>query len=710
MNGIRRKRSMETRYGVVALETLLLVLIQFPATAMSGRPTHQKIKVSDTLSYEETFRPQFHFTPQKNWMNDPNGLVYLDGEYHLFYQYNPFGDKWGHMNWGHAVSKELVHWQHLPMALPEENGVMIFSGSAVVDERNTSGFGRNGIPPLVAVYTGYRPADYNQAQNIAFSIDRGRTWTRYSGNPVIDIGSTDFRDPKVFWYEPGKRWIMVVVLAAKRKVRFYALSDLKRWTQLSDFGPAGAIGGAWECPDLFELPVEGKPGLTKWALIVNLNPGGVAGGSGAQYFIGSFDGTRFSSEEAARPFAVPKGEVLSDFEGGSYGGWTVTGNAFGSAPAGVACGGKQQVVGAIGSGLVNSAVNGDDAEGTLTSPAFRASRDYIDLLVGGGNSPGELAVNLIVNGKVVRTATGGTGDVLDWVSWDARPFAGKDAQIQIIDRATGIEGHILIDHIVLSDGPAVSSKDRARWVDYGKDFYAVVSWSNIPPKDGRRVWIGWMNNWEYGQEVPTAPWRSAQTIPREVRLKAYSDDIHLLQAPVVELQRLRKAHFELSNKMISQQSDPLSSFQITGKTLEIIATVEPGTASEFGLKVRRGASEETLVGYDAPAAELFVDRSRSGKVDFNPRFPGRQRGPLPAEHGRINLHLFVDWSSVEVFGNGGRTAITDQIFPVRIAMDWPSMPGAARRGWSRWISGNCIQFGKRLVAWRQRLDIRNNVI
>jgi beta-fructofuranosidase/levanase len=674
---------METRYGVVALETLLLVLIQFLAPAMSGRPTRQKIKVSDTLSYEEAYRPQFHFTPQKYWMNDPNGLVYLDGEYHLFYQYNPFGDKWGHMSWGHAVSKDLVHWQHLPVALPEEDGVMIFSGSAVVDERNTSGFGRNGISPMVAVYTGYRPADYNQAQNIAFSIDRGRTWTRYSGNPVIDIGSTDFRDPKVFWYEPGKRWIMVVVLAAERKVRFYASFDLKRWTQLSDFGPAGAIGGAWECPDLFELPVEGKPGDKKWALIVNLNPGGVAGGSGAQYFIGSFDGTRFTSAQAARPLAVPRGEVLADFERKSYGGWKVTGSAFGTAPALVARDGKRQFVGALGSGLVNSAVNGDDAQGTLTSTAFRVSRGYIDFLVGGGNRPGELAVNLIVNGEVVRTATGGTGDVLDWVSWDARPFAGKEAQIQIIDRATGSQGHILVDHIVLSDGPAVSSKDRARWVDYGKDFYAVVSWSNIPPKDGRRVWIGWMNNWEYGQEVPTSPWRSAQSIPREVRLKAYSDGIHLVQAPVVELRRLRQAHFELSNKMITQQSDPLSSHQITGKTLEIIATVEPGTASEFGLKVCKGTNEETVVGYDAVAAELVVDRSRSGKVDLNPRFSGRQSGPLPAEHGRINLHLFVDWSSVEVFGNGGRTVITNQIFP---SADSDGLALYARGGAARLVS------------------------
>ena len=663
MNGIHLKRFMKTRHCMVALDTIMLILILWTGPAMSGSPSQQKGKTSDAVSYKETYRPQFHFTPEKNWMNDPNGLVYFDGEYHLFYQYNPFGDKWGHMSWGHAVSKDLVHWQNLPVALPEEDGIMIFSGSAVVDEKNTSGFGLSGKPPMVAIYTGYHPADGRQDQRIAYSTDRGRTWTKYSGNPVIDIKSTDFRDPKVFWYEPSKRWIMVVVLAAERKVRFYASPDLKGWTHLSDFGPAGAIGGAWECPDLFELPVAGKPGLTKWGLIVSLNPGGVAGGSGAQYFLGSFDGTRFSSDGEVKLLPAPKGDMVADFEEASYGGWTVTGTSFGSGPARFARDSKQEIVGAFGSGLVDSALSGDDAQGTLTSPAFRVSRNYIDFLVGGGNRPNEAAVNLIVNGKVVRTATGATGDVLDWVSWDVHEFAGKEAQIQIIDRATGGGGHILVDHIVLSDTPAMSSMQRARWVDYGKDFYAVVSWSNIPRNDGRRLWIGWMNNWEYGQEIPTSPWRSAQSIPREARLKTYSDGIHLVQTPVVELQRLRQAPYTLSNKMIAAGSDPFAGQRVNGKTLEIIAIFEPGTASEFGLKVRKGANEETVVGYDVAAAQLFVDRSRSGEVNFNPRFPGRHVGPLPAERGRIKLHLFVDWSSIELFGNDGRTVITDRIFP-----------------------------------------------
>src|SRR5689334_14469943 len=181
--------------------------------------------------YQEPLRPQFHFTPARNFMNDPNGLVFYQGEYHLFYQHNPFGERWGHMSWGHAVSPDLLHWQHLPVALAEEDGVMIFSGSAVVDWRNTSGFCAatgDDRSCLVAVYTGHGHG--KQTQNLAYSNDRGRTWTKYAKNPVLDLGLKDFRDPKAFWHEPTRRWIMVTVLPDQHKVRFFASPDLKVWT------------------------------------------------------------------------------------------------------------------------------------------------------------------------------------------------------------------------------------------------------------------------------------------------------------------------------------------------------------------------------------------------------------------------------------------------------------------------------------------------
>ena len=242
----------------------------------------------------EPFRPAYHFTPERNWMNDPNGAVFYKGEYHLFYQHNPFGNTWGHMSWGHAVSPDLVHWKHLPVALAEENGVMIFSGSAVVDHHNSSGF-CTSESCLVAIYTGHSAT--LQTQNIAYSNDRGRTWTKYSANPVIDLGMKDFRDPKVFWREASRKWVMVVALPKEHKVRFYASANLKEWKPLSDFGPAGAIEGLWECPDLFPLRVAGSS-ETRWVLVVSVNPGGPAGGSATQYFVGSFDGVRFRNENA----------------------------------------------------------------------------------------------------------------------------------------------------------------------------------------------------------------------------------------------------------------------------------------------------------------------------------------------------------------------------------------------------------------------------
>src|SRR4029079_11012241 len=242
-------------------------------------------------AYDEPLRPQFHFTPARDFMNDPNGLVYFKGEYHLFYQHNPQGEQWGHMSWGHAVSSDLLHWQHLPVALPEADGVMIFSGSGVIDWHNTSGFcaaGQDDRSCLVAVYTG--DGHGKQTQNLAYSNDRGRTWTKYANNPVLDLGLKDFRDPKVFWYERTRRWIMVTVLPDQHKVRLFASLDLKGWTPLSDFGPAGATGGVCECPHLFELPIEGEPGRARWMLDVDINPGGIAGGSAGQYFMGPFEG------------------------------------------------------------------------------------------------------------------------------------------------------------------------------------------------------------------------------------------------------------------------------------------------------------------------------------------------------------------------------------------------------------------------------------
>jgi len=253
------------------------------------------------------WQPKLHFSAPPNWINDPNGPILLNGQYHLFFQSNPFGDQWGHMSWGHAISSDLVHWKQLPVAIPEENGVMIFSGSTVEDADNTSGLcgtaGQKTPGCLVAIYTG--DSQVKETQNLAFSRDGGTTWTKFQGNPILDLGLKDFRDPKVFWHAPTQSWIMVVSLADLHKVRFYRSKNLRQWQQAGEFGPAGAVSGVWECPDLFELGVRetagkhdalGKIVDHRWVLSININPGGPQGGSADQYFVGQFDGANFTED------------------------------------------------------------------------------------------------------------------------------------------------------------------------------------------------------------------------------------------------------------------------------------------------------------------------------------------------------------------------------------------------------------------------------
>ena len=248
-------------------------------------------------------RPHFRYAPTRNWINDPNGLIWFDGEYHLFYQYNPLGTGWGNMSWGHAVSPDLVTWTELPVAIPHLPDELVFSGSVVCDRENTAGFAGDDGPALVAVYTAVDPGTGRQVQALAHSLDRGRTWTRYEGNPVLDIGSTEFRDPRVFWYGPGGYWVMAVVLAAERMVRLYRSEDLKSRAHLSDFRSNDPGHGPWECPDLFQLPVDGDPARAGWVLVVSI-AGAPDGWAGVLYFVGRFDGVRFTPDNSGAD-AVP---------------------------------------------------------------------------------------------------------------------------------------------------------------------------------------------------------------------------------------------------------------------------------------------------------------------------------------------------------------------------------------------------------------------
>ena len=276
---------MKSRMFVVVLFCLVIQL-------MAG----QIIAQSPAIHKDEAYRPQIHFSPKAHWINDPNGMVYNNGIYHLFFQYHPYSSVWGPMHWGHATSRDMISWQEQPVAIYPDSLGTIFSGSVVVDKNNTSGLGKDGQAPLVAIFTQHNTegekAGRNDFQNqsIAYSLNNGTTWIKYAANPVLkNPGITDFRDPKVMWYEPLKKWVMT--LATKDHITFYSSNNLKSWTKESEFGATiGAHGGVWECPDLFILDDNGKK---VWVLIVNLNPGGPNKGSATQYFLGDFDGHKF---------------------------------------------------------------------------------------------------------------------------------------------------------------------------------------------------------------------------------------------------------------------------------------------------------------------------------------------------------------------------------------------------------------------------------
>ncbi len=456
----------------------------------------------------EKHRPQFHFTPPEMWMNDPNGMVYLNGEYHLFYQHYPDSTIWGPMHWGHAVSKHLLEWEHLPIALYPDSLGYIFSGSAVFDERNTSGLGSKENPPLVAIYTYHNvkgekagEIDY-QTQGIAYSVDSGRNWEKYQDNPVLDNpGIKDFRDPKVFWHDETSKWVMI--LAVDDHVEMFGSKNLKSWYKLSEFGKtAGAHGGVWECPDLFPLPVDDKD-LQKWVMLLSINPGGLYGGSATQYFVGDFDGETFKN-----------------------------------------------------------------------------------------------------------------------------------------------------------DNP-----DQTLWLDYGKDNYAGVTWSNIPESDGRRIFMGWMSNWQYAQAVPTIAWRSAMTLPRSLHLKTTNDGIRLVSLPVKEINGIRNETHDLQEQKITGKIEVTDmSFEVT--TSEMIFEFElTENASEFGVELFNGLGQSISVGFNASRNSFYVDRTNSGNHNFSEDFGGIHYAPRISRGNTIKMHLFFDVASVELFADDGTAVITDIFFP-----------------------------------------------
>ncbi|MEO0898805.1 MAG: glycoside hydrolase family 32 protein [Bacteroidota bacterium] len=665
-----------------------------------GSDDEDSIEIIDEIvegDYSQQHRPQFHFSPPSQWMNDPNGMFFYKGEYHLFYQHFPDSNVWGPMHWGHAVSEDMVHWTNLPIAIYPDSLGWIFSGSAVVDKDNTSGFKDGPEAPIVAIFTHHNSklekagSDKHQYQSIAYSNDRGRSWTLYEGNPVVENpGIRDFRDPKVFWHKASKKWVMI--LASLDRVRIYNSPDLKSWEETSEFGAEyGSHAGVWECPDLFEMDVDGNPGDKKYMMIVSIGSGGPNGGSATQYFVGDFDGKEFTLDPETKKALgkkaayVPEGVVFEDFEERRYAeGWTTEGKAFQKGGQKGTMKRQRDVVGFTGKRLVNSFHKGDASTGKLISPKFTIEKGYINFQIGGGNNPGLTCMNLFVNGAIVASSTGNDSEGLIWKSWDVRDYVGSEGQLVMVDDKTDGWGHILVDQIQFSNESTKPVREDALWLDYGKDNYAGVTWSDIPRIDGRRLFMGWMSNWQYATVVPTYEWRSAMTLPRELELIRTSKGIRCVTHPVTELKELRMEEAEESMNVLSlveatNDQQLLTELKVDSPLVEMNITLTVDEGATGGLRlISKSTSDVLEIGYDRVKSRFYVDRRKAGKVDFSNKFARNiHYAPLSTENGSVDLTIYLDVSSIEIFGDNGELVMTEIFFPTK---DFDQVYVFGRRG------------------------------
>ena len=464
----------------------------------------KNLTLSDTFdtTNREKYRPVYHHTPLYGWMNDPNGMFYKDGVWHLYFQHNPYGSKWQNLSWGHSSSKDLINWTPEPEAL-EPNGLgMVFSGSCALDTNNTAGYGKDAVLGL------YTSADVSQTQSLVWSKDNGKTFEFYPANPIITLES-EARDPNMFWDEKAGQWVLLLAHALEHEMLVFTSPDMKEWTLQSSFGKGiGAQGGVWECPDLFKLKVDGTD-EEKWVLICNLNPGGPFGGSATQYFVCDFDGKTFNADT--------------------------------------------------------------DSEGKIPT----------------------------------------------------------------------------------------------KWMDYGKDHYATVSWSDAP--DNRRTVIGWMSNWQYAAEVPTMQYRSANTLPRDLSLfRAPDGNIYLSSAPSPELLALRdKLSVNVKKANIRKKAVRYSLPEANSGVCEILLDVDARKSEQINFIIANNDGEKVVMEYDVADHTLSFDRRESGNVDFSQDFPAVTVSPTFEDNGKISLRIFIDRSSIEVFGNNGQFVMTNLVFPER---------------------------------------------
>ncbi|WP_207424768.1 glycoside hydrolase family 32 protein [Desertivirga brevis] len=592
--------------------------------------------------YSEKYRPQYHFSPAKGWMGDPDGLVVNNGKYHLFW-------------WGHAVSEDLVFWKELPYPMKGGDGnFSYFSGSVIVDKNNTAGFGKNS---MIAFYTRHLPGDsLPEAQAISISTDE-INFNYYPENPVLDINKIFFRDPQVFWHSKDQKWKMIVALSAEHKIHIYESSDAKKWTFCSEFGEIGAKSAFWECPDLFQVSIKGNPSEKRWMLMIGRGPNRV------QYFVGDFDGKKFTTDPETEAYLKSgkgiSGRVFQDFEGNiTTQGWVIKGDAFKSRKL------DSDSSHHLGETYLSSA-DKKHAVGQVRSPAFRIEKNAINFLLAGADKPEALSIDLLVNGKVVRTTSGQGSGALKWNGWDVSGLVGKTAVIQIKDASTEKEGYLTVDHIIFSDQLWDYKQEHALWMDYGNDFYATRTWRNYDKVQDSVIAIAWMGNWDYAGKVPSSWGKGFQSIPRVFELKRVNGRYRLVQAPVPALQKLRNNFQEKQNQRIDTERSDL--FKPKKNVYELELTFKPGNASRFGTDLLVGEGRKLRLVYDTKTAQLCMDRTActdfTSDSQFASVFATKMKAPVPLQQGLLKLRIFVDQASIEVFANDGEVVLSALTFP-----------------------------------------------
>ncbi len=593
--------------------------------------------------YTERFRPQFHPSPRTGFMGDPNGPIKFAGKYHLFW-------------WGHMVSDDLVHWEELTGSALKgtPSGFGNWSGSVVMDISNTAGFNTASDTAMIAVYTLNENSSGIQSQAISVSLNHG-SFDYYQGNPVIPSTQKDFRDPQVFWHEETEKWVMVVTKPIDRAIEFYTSPDLKAWTYTSKFQGHGARKEVWEVPDLFELSINNNPNTKKWVLSCGMGPNRM------QYWVGDFDGERFTldpQDNLVTGTHFP-GVVFQDFESG-YGTWTVEGSAFGDSPSSGAIANQQEVMGYSGAHLANSFTNGDASTGKLTSPTFKIEERFINFLIGGG-AGSDLGLSVIVEGQeIISIVSTSNTEVMQWRGVDLSSYMGRMAHIEVVDNATGGWGHLLVDHIVFSDFEFDTRVENANWADWGYDFYAGKTYRNYDYDDPRTIWIAWMGNWTYARDVPTNPWKGCESIPRENSLKHDANGFRLVQKPVEELQSLRlpkvqKDVFEVSGVQ------PLVEFHPEWNVYELYVEFKVTRDNQvFGLNLAEGEDRKIEIRYDSHTSVLSINRA---KTPFSFAYKRVTETPVFLKADSVlDLHIFLDQSSIEVFANDYETSTTSLAF------------------------------------------------